>query len=192
MYTLYVADHPHRRACHGLHESVASTARETYVAEVMMPRYHRDAPCQATRVATDGSPVLRGLKYHRSSPFPLPLRCRPGPTVHHKPGAGKLPQTTAGRHAQVRICIATRRIPHAGKKTTQAPLPPVLACRPARRFQRNTKCVKTPIRPRNLLPHALFAVAGRCTEADKAALARGAITLPTRGNCAFPLSSLLG
>lgn len=161
IYTLYVAgdetDHPHRRACHGLHDPVASTARETYVAVVMMPRYHHGAPCQATRVATDGSPVLRGLKYHRSSPFPLPLplRCRPGPTVHHKPGAGKLPQTTAGHWAQVRICIATRRIPRAGKKDHTRRCRRVLACRPAIRFQRNTKCVKPPIRPRNILPHAL-------------------------------------
>lgn len=89
-------------------------------------------------------------------------------------------------------------IPHAGKKrkphTRRCRL--VLACRPANRFQRKQEVRQTPspLPPTEyfITPRFLLAVAGRCTEADKAALARGAITLPTRGNCAFPLSSLLG
>lgn len=121
---------------------------------------------------------------------PFPSAADPAPQCTTSPGqANFLKPPPFGRWAQVRICILMQ---HAASPTLQENHTRrcrlVLACRPASRFQRNTKCVKPPIRPRNILPHALFAMAGRCTEADKAALARGAITLPTRENCAFPLS----
>lgn len=113
---------------------------------------------------------------------PLPTRPHSAPQTRGRQTSLKPPPVDMRRSVYA--------LQHAASPTLEqkphAPLPPVLACRPARRFQRKHEVCQTPIRPRNILPHALFAVAGRCTEADKAALARGAITLPTRGNGAFP------
>lgn len=120
---------------------------------------------------------------------PLPTRPHSAPQTRGRQTSLKPPPVDMRRSVYALQHAATptlERKPH----TRRCRL--VLACRPAIRFQRNTKCVKPPSAHGIFYPTLLFAVAGRCTEADKAALARGAITLPTRGNCAFPLSSILG
>lgn len=114
---------------------------------------------------------------------PLPTRPHSAPQTRGRQTSLKPPPVDMRRSVYALQHAAS---PTLGKKTTRAV---AAVCLPAGRpsGSRETRSVSNPPSAHGIFyPTLLVAVAGRCTEADKAALARGAITLPTRGTAHSP------